>query len=84
MRVGLVSLPVPDVVDCRCQAFLLTGDATNADPVCDLSPHHHVVTEAVVEAQKARPAMEAKPIVVFRDDKNSRELSKSAEKAPVA
>jgi pyrroloquinoline quinone biosynthesis protein E len=25
---------------CRCQAFLLTQDATATDPVCHLSPHH--------------------------------------------
>jgi pyrroloquinoline quinone biosynthesis protein E len=25
---------------CRCQAALLTGDPSNADPVCGLSPHH--------------------------------------------
>jgi len=25
---------------CRCQAFLMTGDATNTDPACGLSPNH--------------------------------------------
>ena len=39
-----------DFGGCRCQAYLLTGDAANADPVCDLSPHHHLVTEAVARA----------------------------------
>jgi pyrroloquinoline quinone biosynthesis protein E len=29
-----------DFGGCRCQAFLLTGDARAADPVCQLSPHH--------------------------------------------
>ncbi|MBV9229458.1 MAG: SPASM domain-containing protein, partial [Chloroflexi bacterium] len=29
-----------DFGGCRCQAFLLTGDETNTDPVCGLSPHH--------------------------------------------
>ena len=29
---------------CRCQAYLLTGDAANTDPVCSLSPEHGVVT----------------------------------------
>jgi pyrroloquinoline quinone biosynthesis protein E len=43
-----------DFGGCRCQAYLLTGDAANADPVCDLSPHHHLVTEAVERAN--RPA----------------------------
>jgi pyrroloquinoline quinone biosynthesis protein E len=73
-----------DFGGCRCQAFMLTGDAANADPVCDLSPYHHVVTDAVKEAQQGKAAVEAKPIVIFRDDKNSRELSKRAEKAPAA
>ncbi len=55
---------------------MLTGDATNADPVCDLSPHHHLVTDAVDKAQKPAPAVEVRPIL-FRDDKNSRALSKT-------
>lgn len=28
---------------CRCQAFLLTGDAGATDPACSLSPHHERV-----------------------------------------
>ncbi len=36
-----------DFGGCRCQAFLITGDATRTDPVCPLSPDHHVVVEAV-------------------------------------
>lgn len=31
---------------CRCQAFLLTGDATATDPVCIYSPEHHKIVEA--------------------------------------
>ena len=34
-----------DFGGCRCQAFLLTGDARATDPVCHLSPHHARVTE---------------------------------------
>jgi len=47
-----------DFGGCRCQAYLLTGDAANADPVCDRSAHHHLVTEAVAaaEAEVARTA----------------------------
>ena len=73
-----------DFGGCRCQAYLLTGDAANADPVCDLSPHHHLVTEAVAaaeaEAEAARRAGRAsgadaqpdgqKPLV-FRDHRIS-------------
>ena len=53
-----------DFGGCRCQAYLLTGDAANADPVCDLSPYHHLVTEAVARAK--RPYIEEKQLV-FRD-----------------
>lgn len=53
-----------DFGGCRCQAYLLTGDAANADPVCDLSPYHHLVTEAVARAE--RPHIEEKQLV-FRD-----------------
>lgn len=35
-----------DVGGCRCQAYLLTGDPAATDPVCSLSPNHHLV-EAV-------------------------------------
>ena len=52
-----------DFGGCRCQAFLLTGDAANADPVCDLSPHHHLVTEAVARAE--RPARRRKARAVL-------------------
>jgi pyrroloquinoline quinone biosynthesis protein E len=40
---------------CRCQAFLLAGDAARADPVCALSPDHHVVEAALADAS-APPA----------------------------
>jgi pyrroloquinoline quinone biosynthesis protein E len=33
-----------DFGGCRCQAYQLTGDAAATDPVCDLSPQHHLVT----------------------------------------
>src|SRR3954470_22145379 len=68
---------VKDFGGCRCQAYMLTGDATNADPVCGLSPLDHVVTDVVDKAQApAAPRVDVKPIV-FRDDKNSRALSKT-------
>ncbi|NBS94510.1 MAG: pyrroloquinoline quinone biosynthesis protein PqqE, partial [Betaproteobacteria bacterium] len=41
-----------DLGGCRCQAYMLTGDATNADPVCSKSPHHHKLAEAVAESQQ--------------------------------
>jgi pyrroloquinoline quinone biosynthesis protein E len=41
---------------CRCQAWLLAGDARAADPVCSRSPHHEVVVSAVGRAAAATPA----------------------------
>jgi pyrroloquinoline quinone biosynthesis protein E len=35
-----------DFGGCRCQALALTGNASATDPVCHLSPHHHLVVEA--------------------------------------
>jgi pyrroloquinoline quinone biosynthesis protein E len=73
-----------DFGGCRCQAFMLTGDATNTDPVCELSPHHHLVTEAVERADRPTLPANVKPII-FRDDKNSRALTAKAKPAtPVA
>ncbi len=40
-----------DFAGCRCQAYLLTGDATNADPACSKSKHHDVIQSAVEAAQ---------------------------------
>ncbi len=34
-----------DFGGCRCQAFLITGNAHAADPVCHLSPHHDRVEQ---------------------------------------
>jgi pyrroloquinoline quinone biosynthesis protein E len=42
-----------DFGGCRCQAFLLTGDAANCDPACSKSPHHAVITEAIAAASAA-------------------------------
>jgi pyrroloquinoline quinone biosynthesis protein E len=66
---------IKDFGGCRCQAYLLTGDPATADPVCDLSPHHHLVTAAVLQARTA--GAQTMPIV-FRDDRNSRRLTAKA------
>ena len=64
-----------DLGGCRCQALMLTGDASNADPVCDKSEHHQVVLDAVSYAQiPDTKRIEVKPLV-FRDPINSRKLS---------
>ncbi|MGO1766281.1 pyrroloquinoline quinone biosynthesis protein PqqE [Advenella sp. S44] len=70
-----------DFGGCRCQALALTGDATNADPVCDKSPHHHVITDMI--GRTPVPAIEEKPLV-FRNDANSRSLSAANDTLPAA
>jgi pyrroloquinoline quinone biosynthesis protein E len=35
-----------DFAGCRCQAFALTGDAANPDPVCTLTPLRRMIDEA--------------------------------------
>ncbi|MBI3144557.1 MAG: pyrroloquinoline quinone biosynthesis protein PqqE [Pseudogulbenkiania sp.] len=67
---GLDWLPEPcrscsekekDFGGCRCQAFLLTGDAGNTDPVCSRSPQHQLVQAAV--AQAVQPQRFRKPLI---------------------
>jgi len=56
-----------DFGGCHCQAYMLTGDATNADPVCSKSEHHDLILEARAEAEL--PATEP---LLFRNERNSR------------
>ncbi|HWZ61915.1 MAG TPA: pyrroloquinoline quinone biosynthesis protein PqqE [Steroidobacteraceae bacterium] len=62
-----------DFGGCRCQAYLLTGDAANADPVCELSPHHALVSAAVEQAEHAAAADGTRPgaPLMFRDHRVS-------------
>jgi PqqA peptide cyclase len=41
-----------DFGGCRCQAFLLAGDATVTDPACSLAPAHNLVEVAVRKANE--------------------------------
>jgi pyrroloquinoline quinone biosynthesis protein E len=41
-----------DFGGCRCQAFAMTGDATNVDPACSLSPIHQDFVQIAEEASK--------------------------------
>src|SRR6266436_735349 len=42
-----------DFGGCRCQAALLTGDAANTDPVCELSPNRANVDEVLGETNSS-------------------------------
>jgi pyrroloquinoline quinone biosynthesis protein E len=66
-----------DLGGCRCQAFLISGDAEGADPVCDKSPGRPLIEKAIVDAQKGE--LQAQPIV-FRTDKNSNRVIEGEEK----
>ncbi len=58
-----------DLGVCRCQAFLLSGDAESADPVCSLSPNHYLIEQAIEDSKN--PVLSSQPII-FRTDKNSK------------
>ena len=64
-----------DLGGCRCQAYMLTGDATNADPVCDKSPFHETLHNDVKRIDKlsGNKEFESKPLV-FRNMKNSKDI----------
>jgi PqqA peptide cyclase len=57
-----------DLGGCRCQAFLLAGDAAAADPVCPKSERYGVVQAAVAAADAG--VVPERPLV-FRDPKQS-------------
>jgi pyrroloquinoline quinone biosynthesis protein E len=63
-----------DLGGCRCQAFLLTGDASNADPVCEFSPHHATIVKELLAAV----TRSNKDGYIFRDDRNSRRFAGNA------
>jgi pyrroloquinoline quinone biosynthesis protein E len=60
-----------DFGGCRCQAYLLTGDAQNADPVCALSPFHGRVEAAVREAD----TLAGQGPYIYRNPRTSKEFS---------
>lgn len=62
-----------DLGGCRCQAYLLTGDPDAADPVCDKSPDHALVTTAV-----NTPGPDVRPLVFRSPAESRRLLAKSA------
>jgi pyrroloquinoline quinone biosynthesis protein E len=45
-----------DFGGCRCQAFLLTGDAAATDPVCSRSPQRDLV-DVILAAPKGKPEL---------------------------
>jgi len=64
-----------DLGGCRCQAFMLAGDPAMPDPVCDKSPDHHKVLDAVERAQLPDEKQTIEKPLIFRDPKSSLALS---------
>ena len=64
-----------DLGGCRCQALMLTGDATNADPVCSLSPHHDEILRITEKAQRPFREDETRQLI-FRNPGNSKKIQK--------
>jgi pyrroloquinoline quinone biosynthesis protein E len=64
-----------DFGGCRCQAFLLTNDATATDPVCSLAPKHHLIVEALAEAESG-----ANEKLIYRNAAESLRLGKELAK----
>ena len=67
-----------DFGGCRCQAYLLTGDAKNADPVCSKSPHHSELLNKLsqLEIEKEKEKENKESPLVFRNIPNSKKLIK--------
>jgi pyrroloquinoline quinone biosynthesis protein E len=63
-----------DFGGCRCQAFLLTGDATAADPVCSKSAQHGLILDARREAEQGGVGLAD---LTFRNEKASKLICKA-------
>lgn len=63
-----------DYGGCRCQAYLMTGDAANADPVCSKSPHHAELQQRVTTIHATHHDDNVSPIV-FRNMRNSKRIT---------
>lgn len=63
-----------DFGGCRCQAYLLTGDPCNADPVCSLSPHHQIITDIIATVNQQAPSLAEKSPLLFRNSHNSKKF----------
>jgi pyrroloquinoline quinone biosynthesis protein E len=64
-----------DFGGCRCQAFLMTGDATATDPVCHLSPDHHLVAESLHVAEAHSAALDYRTYSALSSSLNAGVLS---------
>ncbi len=59
-----------DFGGCRCQAYLLTGDPANPDPVCSKSPHHAALQQQVQAIGETQTGAVAP--LIYRNFRNSK------------
>ncbi|WP_241606706.1 pyrroloquinoline quinone biosynthesis protein PqqE [Rosenbergiella epipactidis] len=64
-----------DFGGCRCQAYMLTGNADNADPVCSKSADHGKILAAREEANHCQMTIEQ---LQFRHQRNSELIFKTS------
>ncbi|GAB2190730.1 pyrroloquinoline quinone biosynthesis protein PqqE [Sessilibacter sp. MAH1] len=57
-----------DFGGCRCQAYMLTGEAENTDPVCAKSPEHKQIIAARNEAE-----LPVQNKFIYRNERNSKD-----------
>jgi pyrroloquinoline quinone biosynthesis protein E len=55
-----------DFGGCRCQAFLLTGNAAATDPACSLAPERRLVEAALSDANPTPLRPEREPVWAYR------------------
>ncbi len=72
-----------DFGGCRCQAYLHTGDARNADPVCGRSSHHQQLVDYVdhINPLTGNREFNEKPLL-FRNMKNSKKIISGQSSSP--
>ena len=64
-----------DFGGCRCQAFLVAGDASLTDPVCSLAPQRHLIDAAVAQVERAAAARVQPAALTYRAAPASRALA---------
>lgn len=70
-----------DLGGCRCQAFMLAGDAAATDPVCSKSPKRDRVDQVIRFASQGGAGLDKAQVIeqpiVFRTNANSRTLNQA-------
>lgn len=60
-----------DLGGCRCQALMLTAEASNADPVCEKSTHHDIVRNLLIETNEDHTVQVQN--LIYRNTKNAKQ-----------